>query len=225
MKKILFGIFAHPDDEAFGPSGYLISRGLAGDEVHIICATDGAASGQGSAEIRYKELRKASEIIGAKTTTQLEFEDGSLNNGNFKLLVQKLCSTIKSKLPSGEKCEVSFVTFERSGITGHIDHIAVSFAVTYIFTHQSSCLSDSLALGNLRYFCLCDAQKAEDLDYFIYSPKGFPEEVIDETFDASAVLEQKTMAIKAHSSQDDYRAILDMGTHLLQNEHFMLYKH
>ncbi len=225
MQKLLFGIFAHPDDEAFGPSGYLISRVVAGDEVHIICATDGGASKQGNAQIRHKELKNAADIIGAKSVTQLDFADGSLQNNSFEALVQKICSSIREKIPKTESCEISFVTFERSGITGHLDHIAVSFAVSYIYTHPVACLDDSVQLGDLRYFCLCDAQKAEDLDYFIYSPKGFPEESIDETVDVSAFLEQKKSAIRAHSSQKDYRAVLAMGEHLLQNEHFMLYKH
>ena len=36
MKKIIFGIFAHPDDEAFGPSGTLLLETRSGTELHLI---------------------------------------------------------------------------------------------------------------------------------------------------------------------------------------------
>ena len=41
MKKLLFGIFAHPDDEAFGPSATLYKAAQAGTDVHLIVVTDG----------------------------------------------------------------------------------------------------------------------------------------------------------------------------------------
>ncbi|MFZ2494806.1 MAG: PIG-L family deacetylase [Candidatus Saccharimonadales bacterium] len=43
MKKVIFGIFAHPDDEAFGPAGTLIQEVQNGSEVHLITLTAGQA--------------------------------------------------------------------------------------------------------------------------------------------------------------------------------------
>ena len=36
MKTVLFGIFAHPEDESFGPCGTLLKAIEAGFEVHLI---------------------------------------------------------------------------------------------------------------------------------------------------------------------------------------------
>lgn len=225
MKSVLFGIFAHPDDEAFGPCGYLIQAVQDGTDVHLICATDGGA-GQGDGEIRIKELQKSTDVIGAKSSSLLGFRDGDLDNNNFKQLETKIRETVINALSRYEEdAEISFVTFEPNGLTGHLDHIAVSFAVTYVFTHSDMWLPQASSLKSLKYFCLCDAQKAEDLNYFIYSPKGHPEEEVDETVDVTNVLDTKKAAIRAHASQEDHKRILEINDHLLCNEHFMLYKH
>ena len=42
-KPVLLGIFAHPDDESFGPGGTLARYAAEGAEVHVIIATDGIA--------------------------------------------------------------------------------------------------------------------------------------------------------------------------------------
>ena len=41
MKKFLFAIFAHPDDEAFGPSGTLVLEAQSGAELHLVTLTPG----------------------------------------------------------------------------------------------------------------------------------------------------------------------------------------
>ena len=41
MQKILFGIFAHPDDEAFGPVAALLDEVEKGTELHLITLTGG----------------------------------------------------------------------------------------------------------------------------------------------------------------------------------------
>ena len=40
MKKLL-AVFAHPDDEAFGPGGTLAKYAKEGVEIHLLCATRG----------------------------------------------------------------------------------------------------------------------------------------------------------------------------------------
>ncbi len=71
----LLGIFAHPDDESFGPGGTLAKYARAGVEVHVAIATDGAAGSvvdghedkrNELARIRSEELVSAANILGVR---------------------------------------------------------------------------------------------------------------------------------------------------------------
>jgi LmbE family N-acetylglucosaminyl deacetylase len=42
-KRVLLGVFAHPDDESFGPGATLAHYARRGVDVHVIIATDGIA--------------------------------------------------------------------------------------------------------------------------------------------------------------------------------------
>jgi LmbE family N-acetylglucosaminyl deacetylase len=73
MTRRLLGVFAHPDDESFGPAATLAVHSSAGVEVHIVAMTDGAAGtpaegypeGEGLVAIRRAELRRAAQTLGA----------------------------------------------------------------------------------------------------------------------------------------------------------------
>lgn len=73
MSRRLLGVFAHPDDESFGPAGTLAVHSAAGVDVHIATMTDGAAGapaagfpeGDELAVVRRSELRAAADHLGA----------------------------------------------------------------------------------------------------------------------------------------------------------------
>jgi LmbE family N-acetylglucosaminyl deacetylase len=73
MNRRLLGVFAHPDDESFGPAGTLAVHAIDGVDVHIATMTDGAAGtpaagfpdGDGLARVRREELRAAAAQLGA----------------------------------------------------------------------------------------------------------------------------------------------------------------
>ncbi len=46
-RRTLLGVFAHPDDESFGPGGTLARYAAEGAAVHVIIATDGIAGSIG----------------------------------------------------------------------------------------------------------------------------------------------------------------------------------
>lgn len=73
-QRTLLGIFAHPDDESFGPGGTLAKYAAEGVAVHIAIATDGAAGSMAEghevereqlAAVRAGELDAAATILGA----------------------------------------------------------------------------------------------------------------------------------------------------------------
>src|SRR3972149_8828237 len=110
MKKIL-AVFAHPDDETFGPGGTLAKYAQEGVEIHLLCATRGergewSASAKASAgkqekihHIREKELLRSAKILGIKKVEFLNFVDGYLCNSNYHDLAQKIITKIKSFKP------------------------------------------------------------------------------------------------------------------------------
>ncbi len=209
-------VFSHPDDEAFGPGGTIAS--LAKEhEVHLICATHGEAGSCPNpkdkpklGQIRMNELEESAKILGVKTVTCFNYKDGELCNNNY----HEIGSSIMTELDK-LKPEI-LLTFEPRGVTGHLDHIAISMVTTYLFEKSSSA-------KELWYYCLSKAQRDCFDDYFIYFPPGYSESAIDKSFDVTSVWEQKIAAMQAHTSQkQDCEMILSKTKALPKIEHFII---
>ncbi|MBI4159549.1 PIG-L family deacetylase [Candidatus Wolfebacteria bacterium] len=84
--KTIVCIFAHPDDEAFGPGG-TIAKLAKKNRVYIICATKGEAGKDSRRkkmgvlhDHRASELVASAKILGVKKVYFLGFKDGTLSN-------------------------------------------------------------------------------------------------------------------------------------------------
>ncbi|MCP4164337.1 MAG: GlcNAc-PI de-N-acetylase [Chloroflexi bacterium] len=151
-KHRLLGIFAHPDDESFGPGGTLAKYARQDAEVHVCIVTDGAAgevdptyldqSGVSNlAELRAAELACACQALHA-TCHSLGYGDsgmgGTARNGNqhnlhevdldevahdIAALIQKLCPEV-------------IITHGPNGDYFHPDHIKVHQAVMRALTFE-----------------------------------------------------------------------------------------
>jgi LmbE family N-acetylglucosaminyl deacetylase len=94
MKPVV-GIFAHPDDEAFGPSGTLAKFAKEGRDVYIICVTKGDAGDNYSdktnnlTDIREEELKASAKELGVKEVIFLDFKDSLLSKSFGIMLLRK----------------------------------------------------------------------------------------------------------------------------------------
>ncbi len=215
MKKTVVAIFAHPDDEAFGPAGTLAL--LAQDhDVYLLCATRGEAGQNNSPEkkhigdIREQELRKSAAILGIKEVYFLGFDDGMLANNLYHRLADAIQSHLERIKPA------TLITFEPRGVSGHLDHIAVSMVTTFIF-HKISYVK------TLMYYCISEERRAKVRDYYIYFPPGYKSSEIDKTYDISSTWDTKVAAMRAHASQkNDVETIYDEIKDLPKKEHFIV---
>src|SRR6187399_1905474 len=89
-KRTLLGVFAHPDDETFGPGATLARYAAEGAQVHVIIATDGiAGSVEASnklkeheilAQVRSSELANAAVALGITAIWSLPYRDSGMRN-------------------------------------------------------------------------------------------------------------------------------------------------
>lgn len=191
--KPLVAIFAHPDDEAFGPSGSLATFAKQRD-VYLICVTSGDA-GKNSlddpsdlSEIRKGELLRSAKIIGIKEVLFLEYKDGSLSNNLYHEVADKIKNLLEKYQPD------ALLTFDQLGISGHIDHIFVSLVTTFVFKKLEF-------IKTLLYFTETSEALSGIDDYFIYLPPGIEIENADLVVDVTDVWDTKLAAIDAHQSQ------------------------
>jgi len=215
MLKKLLAVFAHPDDESFGPGGTLAKYAAEGVEIHILCATRGEAgqwdeesiskiknqkskSGWEIHNVREEELRASAKILGLTKVEFLDFKDGTLCNNLYHKIANKITKKIKEFKPQ------VILTHDRLGVSGHLDHIAISMITTYSFLHTD--------IGNkLYYHCLSQSQSnREKIDnYFVYFPEGYPEERITTRIDYFPFWNKKVEAMYQHQSQlSDVKDIL-----------------
>ena len=86
-RRVLLAVFAHPDDESFGPGGTLAKYAAEGAEVWLVCATDGNAgtvdatmlAGYASTgQLRAAELCCAAQALGLAGVDWLGYRDSGM---------------------------------------------------------------------------------------------------------------------------------------------------
>lgn len=204
MKKIIFGIFAHPDDEAFGPSGTLLMETKSGTELHLITLTTGQAGTNPDnlpdlGTVREQEWRAAGMLLGASSMHSLGFQDGQLNNVSLLEAAAQIEVIVNDALLlHHENLEIEFMTIDTNGITGHIDHIVASRAALLAFYRLKE--KDS-RFTRIRLACLpLSSMPAANITW-LFADAGHPNDEIDEIVDARHLRDDIIAVMKAHHTQ------------------------
>lgn len=194
MKKAVFCIIAHPDDESFGPSGTLAILSKT-EDVHVICVTDGASDpkfhpigGKTLSKLRVEELKASTHALGVQHVHMLGFEDGTLSNNIYHDIAEKIQTLVDTYHPS------LLITTELRGVSGHLDHVAVAMVTSYIYQKNSS-------IDAIWYNCASRDASDAMRDYFVYFPHGFHRHEVDMVVDISGVFAQKVAAAMCHQTQ------------------------
>jgi LmbE family N-acetylglucosaminyl deacetylase len=132
----LMCITAHPDDEAGGFGGTLLSYADRGVETSVVCLTPGqAATNRGEArndqdlaEMRRNEFAASCEILKVSKPMILNYPDGQLYRQELNRVVYDLTMRIREFRPQ------VMVTFGGDGgVTGHPDHSMAGVFATLAF--------------------------------------------------------------------------------------------
>lgn len=144
-QRRLLAVFAHPDDESFGPGGTLAKYAREGVEVHVCIVTDGATgsvvpdavspdAADSLADLRLQELTCACQVLGVHLHT-LGYRDsgmeGSPDNKHPASLYQADSNDVVRDVVR-VICETRphvVITHDPTGGYFHPDHIRVNHAV------------------------------------------------------------------------------------------------
>lgn len=225
MQKILFGIFAHPDDEAFGPVATLLKEVDEGTELHLIVLTAGENGTNPDnlpnlGEARLREWRQAGELIGATSMHHLGYTDGTLNNLNHVEVTHKIADLVKEIIGDRRDSEIEFMSLDLNGYTGHIDHIVAARSACLAFYRLRE---QSLPMTRVRLFCWTHENQPEINTDFVYMEPGHRPDEINQTVDATAYLERVHEVMRTHVTQrGDYEWMVKKRGGLLAINHFII---
>jgi len=148
-RNVLLGIFAHPDDESFGPGGTLAHYARLNVDVHVIIATDGIAGtidDQGRlrdhdslAQVRSAELTRAAVALGLKSIWSLPYRDsgmrGAPENQHPDALIRQPVEQVAHEILDYimRLAPAVIMTHDPFGGYGHPDHVRVCEATTTAF--------------------------------------------------------------------------------------------
>ena len=149
-KKVLLAVFAHPDDESFGPGGTLARYAAEGVQVYYLCATRGdvgevdeallTRNGHATAaDLRTQELMCAARALGLAGVEFLDYRDSGMSGSPENQHPASLYQSDRVKL-AGQVTEAIrrlqpqvVITFDPFGGYGHPDHIACHYATLSAF--------------------------------------------------------------------------------------------
>jgi LmbE family N-acetylglucosaminyl deacetylase len=144
----LLAVFAHPDDESFGPGGTLAHYAGQGAEVHLVCATHGEVGDvspellgehQDIAQLREHELRCAADYLGLAGVHFMGYRDsgmpGTPDNHHPRALAAANPDEVAGKVLAymQELKPQVVITFDPIGGYRHPDHIAMNKATLQAF--------------------------------------------------------------------------------------------
>jgi LmbE family N-acetylglucosaminyl deacetylase len=125
----LLCVFAHPDDESYGPGGAIARYAMEGVGVYLLMFTCGEAGTIGVSkelsrerlcQLRVDELAAASDALGIAEYRVLGTPDRGVDDIDPEWAVDQIVRDIHKYQPQ------VLLTFHHKGVSGHSDHIAVA---------------------------------------------------------------------------------------------------
>ena len=122
------GIWAHPDDEAFGTAGTMARAVSGGHPVAVVSATRGEAgkiadpalaTEENLGQVRERELLNACAAVGVHDVSFLDYVDGHLHEADPYEAIGRVVRQLRRFRPD------VVMTFPANGGYGHLDHMAI----------------------------------------------------------------------------------------------------
>jgi LmbE family N-acetylglucosaminyl deacetylase len=162
--RILY-VFAHPDDESFGPARAISKQRRQGHEVYLLTLTRGGATRQRHkfgysvdemGEVRYKEMLDVAKTLDLTGMTVLDFPDSGLAEMDPREIEAEVAKYIEAIQPQ------VVVTYAVHGISGFFDHLVNHAVVKRVFVELRERVS---YLKRLAFFTVTEKDTAE-FDFF-----------------------------------------------------------
>ena len=190
----LLAVFAHPDDETFRPGGTLALLARNGVRVETLTFTRGEAGSCGDPPlctiadlpaVRERELRCACAALSIQPPHLLDYADGHLQEADTEMMIAHILSIVNENKPE------IWLSFGSDGLSGHLDHLAVSRWTAEAFRRTEGVAA--------LYTVAIPQSIAQRLDMRQVRP--VPDESIALTVDVSPVWEAKMAAMRCHATQ------------------------
>jgi LmbE family N-acetylglucosaminyl deacetylase len=169
----ILGVYAHPDDESFGPGGAMSGYAQLGTPVDILCATRGEAGELGDPPVTTREelgavreaaLRDAMRILGFRDLYLLDHHDGKLVDVPYAALLGEVMDVMRRARPA------TVITFGPHGVYGHPDHIRTWKAATEAFWRLRGAVPELQRL----YYHAVPRRVGRTINRAIPGPEGTP---------------------------------------------------
>lgn len=145
MNQRILLVFAHPDDESFGPAGTIAKYAKMGHEIILICATKGESGKilnprvkvtEDLKSLREKELSCAAKVLGIKRIIYLGYRDSGMEGRPANMHPEAFINVPDEEVITAivrwirEIQPTVVLTFEPGGGYGHPDHKKISRCTT-----------------------------------------------------------------------------------------------
>ena len=216
--RIVLGLFAHPDDETFGPGATLARLAAEGHDVHLLTATRGEAGTIGKssslgrqelASVREAELVAACVALGIHPPEILTLPDSGLGRLEEETLLRPFVRKIRSVRPD------IIISFHAEGISGHLDHRTVTLRALTAFERAADpevwpYLGDPFAVQRFWAYSVPESRARRVTTRKLYSVR---DDEVDAVLDVRAHVPAKKAAVEAHASQKPFidRLEQDLG--------------
>jgi LmbE family N-acetylglucosaminyl deacetylase len=198
----VLAVFAHPDDETYGPGATLARLSAEGAAVRLITMTRGESATMGDsplyspeflAETRVKELHCACRALGISRHETLSFPDKGLAAAPEGDLEAPVLAALMESRPR------LVITFHPEGISGHEDHKTVTRVVRSAMRRLAAEGEKTREWGTKLAFYVVPESVASKVHYRrLYS---VPDPEVTHAVQAGPYVEAKLNAAECHKTQ------------------------
>lgn len=130
----VYFVIGHPDDEVmfFSPSLVELSKPKHGNHVRLVCFSRGDAVHESLGSVRSQELRNSARIIGVADEDVIildNYKDGMDIHWN----ADDVASSLANIIGTTSQNNVSVITFDGHGVSGHSNHISLHHGTKEFF--------------------------------------------------------------------------------------------